>query len=390
MSRSIQNILIVFIATTLALVVGEVALHVSFRPEATQFIDDPILVHRALPGGEWDALGYRNEHVPATTTVLILGDSMVQGMGVGPRETFPYMFSEITSTSVYQMGLFASGPMQYWYRLTHGGLDLQPRIVVAGLTMGNDFFDSTNLVYNTPWWSFARNPEYEHANVPLTDSEIRTQVLSGEKKDSFMYRVFLVRNWLRNNVRLYALVGNATRTLRERLHLARDAQEQRDRTNILDESVAFPFGSTTPIATILSPSYRMNAIDPSLPSVREGMRLAMQAFSWMNASTTAAGGVFVVAIIPTKEKVYAEHMANVGMPIPASLQRYREAEALATSEMLSACTSSGIRCFSMEGDLVRALDDGKPVYKAIFDGHPPALGYRVYAESLLHYLQTHS
>lgn len=381
-----KNLLLTGFSIVFALLLGEgvVRLVAEKSPESV-FVEDPIVIQRAQPGGGLDAWGFFNAVVPKEAQVIALGDSMTQGYGVSQSETWPFVLSELASTSVYQMAHSASGPLQYLYNLTSKGLSLQPEKVVVGLYLGNDLYDTYNLAYHYDWWAFVRDQNFVPNEAPLTDSQIRTEVLAGAERNTLSYKIFALRLWVRDHVKLYALLGNATRQLRERFGLAHNEQEKLERVKELSKDnpdIAYVYDSDPRITTTLSPSYRADAVDLTNQNTKEGMRITLWALGAMHASSTASGAELMVAIIPTKEAVYLELMRQTDGGIPPQFADYEAMEAEVTHALLEFCKTEQIRCYNMRDDLVAELKNGRPIYKTAMDGHPPALGYRAYAESI--------
>ena len=96
----------------------------------------------ALPGA--DANGFCNASVPDEVSIVAIGDSHTQGFGVDPADSWPVKLSEITTSSVYNMGVGGYGPAQYEL-LIDEALKMRPQHVVVGLYLGNDFADAVRL-----------------------------------------------------------------------------------------------------------------------------------------------------------------------------------------------------------------------------------------------------
>lgn len=100
-----------------------------------------------------NSLGYRGEEFtktkkPGEERVLIIGDSITFGWGVGDNETYPYILGNIlkekgvTNTLVINGG-YAGGlsPDSYYAYLKDRGMKLAPDILILGLFVGNDITD---------------------------------------------------------------------------------------------------------------------------------------------------------------------------------------------------------------------------------------------------------
>jgi hypothetical protein len=79
----------------------------------------------------------------AGTRVLMLGDSIAFGLGVGDAETFAGLLdARGRGLEVVNLAVQGYGPCQSLLRLEREGLEYGPRVVVFSLCLGNDFADA--------------------------------------------------------------------------------------------------------------------------------------------------------------------------------------------------------------------------------------------------------
>lgn len=387
----LQNILVMLISLFIAVAIGEVVLRVLRPSPVGGVVADPILGFRADNIPDFDANGWHNASVLTHAEIVALGDSMTQGQGVELRDdAWPQVLSRVASTSVYQMALGGYGPVQYAYLAKHAK-ELQPKVLVVGFYFGNDLYDAQHLVYNFDAWKELRDPKF-HATidtkVDVADLSTRNAVLAGAPKGSFMYYMFITRLWVRGHSRVYALLGDSTRILREKLGLAHTESEK----NVLitkmsgdDPSVAYVYDKDDRITTILSPSYRLDAVDLENEDTKEGWRIAQERFGEMK-EVMGTSTTLVIVEIPTKEAVYLDLMMRREGKIPEQFNQYKQKEDFLEKTFLNFCEAERIHCFSLRAAMLAKLESGVPVYKRVMDGHLPKEGYQTVAEAIGKYL----
>jgi hypothetical protein len=112
-------------------------------------LKDDVLRHRMspyYPGN--DAWGFRNPQVPEFCEVLAIGDSNTYGFATTPNNSWPRQLERRLGVSTYNMSCGSYGFCQYEVLLARG-LSLRPSTVILGVTVGNDFRDAYNIVYNS-------------------------------------------------------------------------------------------------------------------------------------------------------------------------------------------------------------------------------------------------
>ncbi|OGZ05823.1 MAG: hypothetical protein A2845_03395 [Candidatus Lloydbacteria bacterium RIFCSPHIGHO2_01_FULL_49_22] len=389
-----KNLLLSCVSLLFSLAAGEVIIRIyeNSAKDVSQGISDPILLYR-MSGGEFDANGFRNREVPAEADIVALGDSFTQGINATMGEAWPRVVGTLSSTTVYNMGISGYGAVQY-AALSKQAFDLHPKIVIVGFYLGNDLYDAYNVTYHLPTWKALRDPGFIDPNVKdemMFDPALRMESLAGAKQGTMKYNIFATRLWIRNHIRLYALLGDATRALREKSGIARTADDQMNDLNSgskEDPNIAIGYDGDPAIKTILSPVYRYDAVDLSATTTKEGWRITRDLFTVMNNASTASGTTLVIVAIPTKEAMYLKHMHNVNESIPQKFIAYEAAESKLLSSFMDFCAEQKIRCMSPLPDLAKALDEHQTIVRPVMDGHPLPSGYRVIAESVYKYLRT--
>lgn len=100
-------------------------------------------------------LGFRDfeyslKKLPGAKRILVLGDSMVFGMGVESLESFPKILETKINqstqsgslTEVLNMGILGYGPLEYKNLYLGLGKKFNPDLIIVGFFLGNDSLDS--------------------------------------------------------------------------------------------------------------------------------------------------------------------------------------------------------------------------------------------------------
>lgn len=363
----------------LALVEGGARVFESGRPEDVLFegigrrVDDPVLEYRTLPEtGENDARGYRNPESLERADVVALGDSQTWGVNAARSEAWPSVLAELTGKRVYNMGRGGYGIVQYRHQLGEA-LSLEPRTVIVALYLGNDVYDAYALAYGLPAHEALRHP----------DPAVRQQIAGSpypDLKRMFFERLAYQRSgsrpaqWLSQNTAVGRLVAKLTRT---------PADAGADRAWAADhpaDGFVYQHGG---ISTVFHSSYRLAAVDTSLPKVREGLRITREVLVDLAGRVDAAPGAeFLVLLLPTKERIFARAVASAGIPTPHSYIRGVSEEAKISFGLMALMREHGIRYLDLLPVFEQAVARGEAIFPSNADGHFTALGYRRLAEAV--------
>jgi hypothetical protein len=79
---------------------------------------------------------------PGATRVVMLGDSITFGTGVGDTETFSHLLDAKPRLEVLNLGVDGYGTDQELIRLEREGLAYRPRVVILNFCVRNDYFDN--------------------------------------------------------------------------------------------------------------------------------------------------------------------------------------------------------------------------------------------------------
>jgi hypothetical protein len=342
------------------------------------------------PGGDWDANGFRNPRALTQADIVAIGDSQTMGRNATRQEAWPLVLGALASSTVYSMAFVGYGPVQYAY-LAERALLLKPKLVIFGFYFGNDIYDAKIMAYQSDAWKDLRDPTFKDIKDNTRDPNKEIDLISqaGAKPGSLSRWIFDVRDWFRTRSALYVLVGDATRSLRQKIGVAQskaDRQENVQNFANKDPEIAYVYDKTSPLSTTLSPLYRLSAIDLHNPETKEGWRITQGRYLAIKKTLEKANVPFLILLIPTKEKVYLEFMKARKEKIPNEFSVYRSKEDETMAAIEEFCAKNGIWCTSALPAMVDALARGIQVYDETIDGHPQASGYRVIAEYVHHYV----
>jgi len=332
---------------------------------------DDVLGFRIVGGSSGhDAWGFRNRSVPATVDIVALGDSITYGNRATLDDSWPSVLARLSGKSVYNFGIGGYGPNQYYHLLQTRALGLKPRIVICGVSLVDDFTAAFGTTYGMDYWASLRAEGVEPISAPSW-GQAHAGHLAWHKR---------FRNWLSRNSMLYRLVGHGL------------LQSIKGRYQI--ENASWLYENTT---SLILPEKRVReafvptggwyGLDQESPRVREGLRLTVRILRDMNALCAREGVQFVVAVMPTKESVFARYLEqNPTIPMNDILDRLIANERLARRTLFAELGAAGIRYV----DLLPALEaasEVEPIYvESATDIHPNRNGYRVIAEALAQYL----
>jgi lysophospholipase L1-like esterase len=386
--KLLAKLLLMFVSLMVALVLAELALRLI--PRGGVPVKDPYLGTVMTSGGEWDANGFRNRQILTQADIVAIGDSQTMGWNAAREEAWPMVLGSLASASVYEMALAGYGPVQYAY-LADRALLLQPKLVIVGFYFGNDLYDAKAMAYESDAWKDLRDPNFKEAKGNAGDPGKEIDLISqaGTKPRLLSRWSFVIRDWFRTHSRLYVLTSDATKSLRHKLGVEQAMDERQENLQAFSNEhpeIAFVFDKSSPLSTVLSPRYRLSAVDLQNPETQEGWRITQGRYLAIKNACGKSRIPYLVLLIPTKEKVYLEFMKSRNEKIPDAFSVYRakEDEAMATVEDFF--RRNGIPYTSALPAMVDALTRGIKIYDVSIDGHPLAPGYRVIAEYVHHYL----
>lgn len=350
------------------MVAGEALARLLLNPVDYLAVDpvaDSVLGTRLEPGaGGHDAWGFRNRDVPAQADVVTIGDSQTYGISAPAKLSWPAQLGDRLGRRVYNLALGGYGPVQYLELLRTRALRLRPKVVVVGVYYGNDLYDAYRVVYGSEHWSPLRR-----AGVPRTAA---SDAIAAPRE------VFLGtgRDWLARHSVIYRLL-----TFSALGSLARRLEFTGAETTI--DAVAFRH-PVHGAFTGFTPGLRLQTVDLADAPVREGLRLTLDRLERMAATCRDAGVHIVVALIPTKETVYAPWV--IDSADRARLSPLWRSEREVDRAVRVHLDRRGIPHVTLL-DSLRKAASRQAIYPSNDDGHPNGAGYAAIAGAVAAALQ---
>jgi hypothetical protein len=129
---------------------------------SVSMVPDEILGRVIAPNTSgFDQWGFRNKKVPSTVDIVAIGDSHTYGNTASMEDSWPYVVSNLTGLSMYNLGVGGYGPNQYYYLLQTRALSLKPKLVLCGLYIGDEFEGAFSMTYWKQYWSFLRKGNWK-------------------------------------------------------------------------------------------------------------------------------------------------------------------------------------------------------------------------------------
>jgi len=276
--------------------------------------------------GPHDILGFRNEAVPNHAAIIVFGDSQTYGIGEPFAANWPNQLAALPGqeeTPVYNMAVGGWGAVQYLDMFSKAAVRLHPRIAIIAFYSGNDSLESFITAYGNPnWETFRLDPTLDGSDAPK--------------------------------------IGN-----------------------LLSVEDAWPVRFSDGTHMVFTPTGRLAADDNGNPAVRAGYAIMAEVARRIGALALQQEIAAIFTIIPTRELVYAEKVAQEGLSAPEDYRRLIRMERENIEEL-----AGNIRTIpgSRYVDLVRPLQttalSDSPLYPRQWDGHPGKAGYAVIARTL--------
>ena len=374
----------VLVSTLISLLLAELAMRVVENRKArrddslmeAKLVRDPEL-GRVLPpyALHHDANGFRNDSVPTKASIVSIGDSQTWGSRVARVNGWPQQLGKISGRTVYDMSLPGFGPVQY-FALAQRSLKFSPEVVVVGVYLGNDIYDSYSIAYENEQYSALRDPQVASALSRDTVGPKATSLRDAQRDFHERYGILTVIGlsyWGRAHLALGRALNNLAMTTGAR-DIDFEVSEEWAR--------AFPEQGTVygerNTRTVFLTAYRLMALDLDEPRIAEGLRIAKALLPRMRTAVEANGARLLVLLIPTKESVYADALAQQTQS-SANYAKVVQMESRIRSELISTCHDQGIEWVDALPVLSEAVRRGDQIYPSTADEHFEARGYHILA-----------
>ena len=370
--RSIlTNITVVALSGAVGLLLCEFALRMMLNPSdylSVEMVRDDVL--GAVPsarttGSGFDRLGFRNRDVPETSDIVVIGDSHTYGNTATMEDSWPYVLGRLSGRQVYNMGMGGYGPNQYFHLFATRALELRPRTIIVGLYMGDDFENAFLITYGLEYWAHLRTLPVEKVDFDIWKDTASTP--SWHKQ---------IRVWLSRHSVTYQLVIHGPLLGRFQ------GEVQIKNVQTLSDSAT---SLTVPERNILEaflPNGILRNLDQENESIREGMRITFKLLADMNEISRQNHVQFLVAVIPTKEMVFADYLEhNSNVPLTGVLDKLLANEGLARERTFKFLSDSKIPYVDTLPALKRSREH-ELYARTAADMHPNRNGYRVIAEAV--------
>lgn len=375
----LKNFFLILIVLTSFLLVTEGISRIFFDP--TDYLwrrlkYDDILRYRVEPNTRGhDSWGFRNKSVPTQADIVVIGDSQTYGTSTLAKYSWPSVLGKLTGFEVYNMSLDGYGPAEYQYLMKHKALGLNPNLIIAGFSLGNDFTDSYAAVYNVQVWEDLRDPEIASVLEQQTaDAEKHSP--SSRPQISIMTQINLFADWFSGHSVLYRVITTSS---------IGDYIRQK-RMIWMGEDIEMFEDSEHGIYTGFTPEKWLEGLDLKKPEVREGLRLTLEFFNQMNAMAEKNNIRFLVVLIPTKESVYGDFIeGNDSLTSSREIDRLIENERQVNSIVKTYFREHGIAYLDVLGPLKNAAGS-EQIYLNNYSGHPNKNGNGIIADSIKQYL----
>jgi hypothetical protein len=363
------NLLLLAIAAGVGLLLCEGIARLTLRPAdylSVEMVKDDVL--GAVPSsytkaGGFDAWGFRNNEVPDTADIVVIGDSQTYGSASAMNDSWPYALGRLTGRRVYNMALGGYGPNQYLHLLKTKALSLKPRMIIVGLSMGDDFENAFLITYGLDHWAYLRALPAEKVNLHIWEapsaSTWHKKARIWLSRHSVMYQIIVhgpVLGWLYGEIE----IQNALR---------------------LFESASLLSVPEKNILEAFLPKEFLRRNDQQNPNIREGMRITLELMAEMHDICRQNHVEFLVTVIPTKEMVFSEYFErDPNLALSDVLRRLVANERIGRETMFRFFTEAKVAYADALPALQRAAEH-KIFTRLAGDMHPNKDGYRLIAEA---------
>jgi hypothetical protein len=372
MKSILGKLVLLSISVAASLTAAELAARVFLEPVdylRPTVVADDFLDHRVVghTGGH-DAWGFRNRVVPSTAEIVCIGDSMTYGVAARARDSWPAALAPMIGEKTYNMALGGYGPIQYLHLLRTQAVALHPRIVIVGLYLGNDLVDAYNMVQSHKAWKDYKTGDF---------SDLPPQLIFPRSEGKFLGGL---RDWLSRKSVVYVLV-----TQLPFFNFVR--KKEAPGYDVSDIRIEYHDAKHNEIFYVDS---RLRPLDLADARIKAGLEITKHAMVDMSGDAKRSAIRLVVAVIPTKERVYAnvlsqaEHLTGSSGRDKEVLGNALRDEDIARDAIISFLRQQQIEVIDLLPAL--SLEVARQDLYPLTESHPNSAGYSVIAESIAHYL----
>ena len=370
------NFVVLSVTLVVGLLLGEAGARLVLNPadflSVTTVRDDVLGIRISPRTAGFDEWGFRNPRVPSTAEIVAIGDSHTYGNNATMAESWPYVLGRVTGKSVYNLALGGYGPNQYWELHQTRAMKLGPRWVVCGLYLGDDFENAFLMSYGTAYWAGLRNEHRTGVDADIWKSTDESCATSPSCSLSWHRRV---RTWLSRHSIIYQLVvhGPVLGSLKGTLQIRHADRRVDDGTTSLTLA-------ELGIEEAFRPVGIRDRLDQRNPAVREGMRITFELLGMMAKTCREHGCQLLIALIPTKETVFAEYMMREPrLHLRDVVLDLIDQEAHAKAHLIAFLDHAGIAYVDALPALRQKVAEGLYT-RSDADMHPNKNGYRIIGE----------
>jgi hypothetical protein len=323
-----------------------------------------------------DKRGFRNNSDLDNADIVALGDSLTYGFASLSTYSWPSILSRLSHKVVYNMGVGGYGPIQYYYLLNNYALQLKPKIIIIGYFIGNDLFDTYNMIYNYEYWDKFKDKKVPYNNKYYIgdkseylnmDSIIQKNRLS----KNIGYGKYL-RDYLAHTSILYRIITNS---------IIGDIFRKKEvlLNNLVNEDIVVVRGE---YQTAFNPGYLYNLIDLNNGNIRQGLDNSLFLLNEMNLTCKNNQISLIVLLLPTKESVYSEVIKNNvdNKLLSQCVENYFKI----SKEMIDYMEKNNIKYIDLLPTMQESIN--KKLYFANTDTHPNKAGNFIIAKKIYDYL----
>lgn len=320
-----------------------------------------------------DKWGFRNKVFPDRVDIVALGDSMTYGNCALSSYSWPALLELKTNKKVYNMGVGGYGPVQYYYLLKEKALQLKPKIVIVGLYLGNDLWDTQDMIYNYQYWrDFRDNNLFSNTKQFNSDNSLLKSKNNEQNNKTDSIKSYLAHNSILYRIIVYSILGEIAMW---------------DETTLkgkFNDKIVFIEDKKHNIKTSFISGENIFGLDINKKEIKEGLVKTLLLFDMMHQLCTQRNINFVVVVMPTKAMVYSNYI-DYRLDKYGLIKKQIEYESKVTNEVTNHFKYNGINYVEVLPFMQNRIG-AHMLYTASVDGHPNRWGYDVIAQAIAEYL----